>query len=76
MDQIIRLLDLRLHLAAYRHIMETEQMMSRLQAEIRTGKEHMKKMTNEMKDEINEDMNANRKTDREGRKAEMPTEKI
>jgi hypothetical protein len=30
-------------LYSYRHIMETEQMMARLPAEIRTGQEHMKK---------------------------------
>jgi hypothetical protein len=45
--------------------METEQMMARLLAEMRTGQEHTKEMMKEMKDEIKEDMNANRKADRE-----------
>jgi hypothetical protein len=43
--------------------METEQMMERLLAEIRTGQEHTKEMMNEMKDEIRVDINANRIAD-------------
>jgi hypothetical protein len=59
--------DLRLHWVLYCHIMETEQMMACLLAEIITGQEYMKEM-NKMKDKIKEDMNTNRKANRENLK--------